>query len=267
MQTEDWTSPEKGNIHVAIPGKPGEMTGTALAHRGPRRHHRDRQPHGQGQHPPRRRQDRGPDRRPAGQGPPRRAQDRRHLAGWRPLRISADRGILVGRTSLTGGFWLLVRRRPGGSGCSYFADRVVDARPGPLTGRSMHGRNASCGWRRPGGRRTACLSARSACSGVHWSCPVGVLLPPELPGRRTPANQNPPLGVLRPTRTPLSAGSGQPESPSRRTSGRRTRCRRGRSSTSAPSSATPQPSGPQRDQPVDLRRPGRRRRRGRSAAG
>ena len=30
VQTEDWTSPEKGNIHVTIPGKPGEMTGTAL---------------------------------------------------------------------------------------------------------------------------------------------------------------------------------------------------------------------------------------------
>jgi hypothetical protein len=29
VQTEDWTSPEKGNIHVAIPGKPGEMKGTA----------------------------------------------------------------------------------------------------------------------------------------------------------------------------------------------------------------------------------------------
>jgi hypothetical protein len=30
VQSEDWTSPEKGNIHVSIPGKPGEMTGTAL---------------------------------------------------------------------------------------------------------------------------------------------------------------------------------------------------------------------------------------------
>jgi hypothetical protein len=29
IQSEDWTSPEKGNIHVAIPGKPGEMNGTA----------------------------------------------------------------------------------------------------------------------------------------------------------------------------------------------------------------------------------------------
>jgi hypothetical protein len=29
VQTEDWTQPEKGNIVVAIPGKPGEMTGTA----------------------------------------------------------------------------------------------------------------------------------------------------------------------------------------------------------------------------------------------
>ncbi len=30
VQSEDWTSPERGNIHVTIPGKPGEMSGTAL---------------------------------------------------------------------------------------------------------------------------------------------------------------------------------------------------------------------------------------------
>ena len=30
VQSEDWTAPAKGNIHVAIPGKPGEMAGTAL---------------------------------------------------------------------------------------------------------------------------------------------------------------------------------------------------------------------------------------------
>lgn len=30
VQTEDWLSPAKGDIHVAIPGKPGEMSGTAL---------------------------------------------------------------------------------------------------------------------------------------------------------------------------------------------------------------------------------------------
>ena len=30
VQSEDWTAPEKGNIHVSIPGKPGEMAGTAL---------------------------------------------------------------------------------------------------------------------------------------------------------------------------------------------------------------------------------------------
>jgi hypothetical protein len=30
VQSEDWTAPEKGNIHVSIPGKPGEMSGTAL---------------------------------------------------------------------------------------------------------------------------------------------------------------------------------------------------------------------------------------------
>lgn len=28
VQTEDWTIPEKGNLHVVIPGKPGEMAGT-----------------------------------------------------------------------------------------------------------------------------------------------------------------------------------------------------------------------------------------------
>ena len=28
VQTEDWTSKEKGNIHVTIPGKPGEMSGS-----------------------------------------------------------------------------------------------------------------------------------------------------------------------------------------------------------------------------------------------
>ena len=30
VQSEDWTAPAKGNIHLAIPGKPGEMSGTAL---------------------------------------------------------------------------------------------------------------------------------------------------------------------------------------------------------------------------------------------
>jgi hypothetical protein len=30
VQSEDWTTPEKGNILVTIPGKPGEMSGTAL---------------------------------------------------------------------------------------------------------------------------------------------------------------------------------------------------------------------------------------------
>jgi hypothetical protein len=30
VQTEDWTSAEKGNIHVTIPGKPGEMSGAAF---------------------------------------------------------------------------------------------------------------------------------------------------------------------------------------------------------------------------------------------
>ncbi len=30
VQTEHWTSPEKGNIDLVIPGKPGEMSGTAL---------------------------------------------------------------------------------------------------------------------------------------------------------------------------------------------------------------------------------------------
>jgi hypothetical protein len=30
VQSEDWTSPEKGNLHITIPGKPAEMTGTTL---------------------------------------------------------------------------------------------------------------------------------------------------------------------------------------------------------------------------------------------
>ena len=30
VQAEDWTSPEKGNLQLTIPGKPGEITGTAL---------------------------------------------------------------------------------------------------------------------------------------------------------------------------------------------------------------------------------------------
>lgn len=30
VQTEDWASPEKGNIALAIPGKPTEMSGTIL---------------------------------------------------------------------------------------------------------------------------------------------------------------------------------------------------------------------------------------------
>lgn len=30
VQREDWTSAEKGNLHLSIPGKPGEMSGTAL---------------------------------------------------------------------------------------------------------------------------------------------------------------------------------------------------------------------------------------------
>lgn len=30
VQSEDWTAPAKGNIHVTIPGRPGEMAGTAL---------------------------------------------------------------------------------------------------------------------------------------------------------------------------------------------------------------------------------------------
>lgn len=30
VQTEDWSSPAQGAIHVSIPGKPGEMVGTAV---------------------------------------------------------------------------------------------------------------------------------------------------------------------------------------------------------------------------------------------
>jgi hypothetical protein len=30
VQSEDWNRAEKGDIHIAIPGKPGDITGTAL---------------------------------------------------------------------------------------------------------------------------------------------------------------------------------------------------------------------------------------------
>lgn len=30
VQTETWSSPERGEIHVTIPGKPGEMSGSAV---------------------------------------------------------------------------------------------------------------------------------------------------------------------------------------------------------------------------------------------
>jgi hypothetical protein len=30
VQSETWSSPERGDIHVTIPGKPGELTGTAV---------------------------------------------------------------------------------------------------------------------------------------------------------------------------------------------------------------------------------------------
>ena len=36
VQTEDWTSSEKGNLHIVIPGKPGEIHGTALLTQDPR---------------------------------------------------------------------------------------------------------------------------------------------------------------------------------------------------------------------------------------
>ena len=35
VQSEDWTSAEKGNLHITIPGKPGEMTGTSLLTKDP----------------------------------------------------------------------------------------------------------------------------------------------------------------------------------------------------------------------------------------
>ena len=30
VQTEDWTTPAKGNLHLTLPGKPAEMAGTAM---------------------------------------------------------------------------------------------------------------------------------------------------------------------------------------------------------------------------------------------
>ncbi len=35
IQSEDWTGPEKGTINLVIPGKPGEITGTALVTQDP----------------------------------------------------------------------------------------------------------------------------------------------------------------------------------------------------------------------------------------
>jgi hypothetical protein len=35
VQSEDWTAPEKGNINIVIPGKPGEISGTALVTQDP----------------------------------------------------------------------------------------------------------------------------------------------------------------------------------------------------------------------------------------
>jgi hypothetical protein len=35
VQSEDWSGPEKGNIAIVIPGKPGEINGTALVTQDP----------------------------------------------------------------------------------------------------------------------------------------------------------------------------------------------------------------------------------------
>ena len=85
VQSEDWTSQEKGNISLVIPGKPGEITGTALLTEDPdgttetvNLNAKVNIPHG-------RRQDRGPDRRPDQQGTPRGEEGRPGLAGRRPL--------------------------------------------------------------------------------------------------------------------------------------------------------------------------------------
>ena len=107
VQSEDWTSPEKGNIHVAIPGKPGEITGTALLTQDPDGTTETVNLIDQGQHPARRRQDRGPDRRPAQPRPSAPSTGRRRaleqssrLADLRSLSPCAGSGSpSAGRTS------------------------------------------------------------------------------------------------------------------------------------------------------------------------
>ena len=81
VQREIWSTPLLGDISVTIPGKPGDMTGTA----------RIDEAHGvttetvdlddQGRHPAGRRQARGPDLRPAAQGAQGREQGRPRLPG------------------------------------------------------------------------------------------------------------------------------------------------------------------------------------------
>ena len=62
VQSETWTSPEHGDIHVTIPGKPGELTGTAVLTERDGVTTETVTLDITGADPARRRQDRGPDR-------------------------------------------------------------------------------------------------------------------------------------------------------------------------------------------------------------
>ena len=77
---------------VVIPGKPGEITGTALLTEDPDGTTETVNLTVQGEHPAGRREDRGPRRRPAQQGAPRRARGR-PSTGWPAAASSADRSV------------------------------------------------------------------------------------------------------------------------------------------------------------------------------
>ena len=84
VQQESWTSATEGDIRVTIPGKPGEMKGTARLTESGGVTTETVDLDDQGQHPAGRRQDRGPDRRPAAQG----AQGREPGRSRLPLALS-----------------------------------------------------------------------------------------------------------------------------------------------------------------------------------
>ncbi len=79
VQREEWTALDSADLHVTIPGKPGEMTGSVTLAEVGRVDDVHRRRRDQGEHPAGRREDRGPDRRPAAQGVGRRGEGRQRL--------------------------------------------------------------------------------------------------------------------------------------------------------------------------------------------